>query len=72
MRNYFIFGPVHEMSIIEKVYTRRTKTDHNSSPRAFGSSELKHDLLITAKEALKIFSETTIRNQYSLAQMVRR
>ena len=40
---FFKFGPVaqEEMSFKEKVYRRRTKTNHNSSPWAFGSGELK-------------------------------
>ena len=40
------FGPVvQEEMFKEKVYGRRTKTDHNTSPRAFGSGELKMQFL---------------------------
>ena len=46
MGNYFKSGPVvQETSFKEKIYGRwtdaqRMKTDHNSSPLAFGSGEL--------------------------------
>ena len=44
MQSNFTFGPVAQKKrcrLNKKVYRRRTKTDHNSSPLALASGELK-------------------------------